>query len=77
MKHYKDDCHHYKVLDDHRFVSVLNLGRFETSIKFENYGDIKHYLSSSIARGKVKPCTESEYQTAFDKALKTINNLKN
>ena len=76
MKHYKDDCHHYKVIDDHRFITVLNLGEFESSIIYENYGGIKHNIISAIARGKVKPCTEKEYQTAFDKALNTIKNLK-
>ena len=77
MKHYKDDCHHYKVLDNHRVVTVTDLGELESSISLENYGGIEHYIISTIKRKKVTPCTEKEYQTAFDKALNTINNLKN
>lgn len=77
MKHYKDDCHHYKVLDNHRVVTVTNLGKFSSGIELNNYGNIEYNIIQDIKEKKVKPCTEKEYQTAFDKALKTINKLKN
>lgn len=76
MKHYKDDCHHYKVIDKHRAIAVTDLGEFSTSISFENYGGITHYIIKAIEKKTVKPCTQKEYQTAFDKALKTIKNVK-
>lgn len=76
MKHYKDDCHHYKVIDKHRAISVLNLGEFESSICYNAYSNTDHNVIEYIKTGKVKPCTEKEYQTAFDKALNTIKNQK-
>ena len=75
MKHYKDDCHHYKVIDKHRAVQVTLLGKFETSICYNNYGSREYHIDL-INNESVTPCTEAEYQTAFDKALNTINNLK-
>ena len=76
MKHYKDDCHHYKVIDKHRVITVLNLGTLNTRIEMENYASMKHYVVEAIENKKLTKCTEAEYQTAFDKALKTIKNLK-
>ena len=76
MNHYKDDCHHYKVIDDHKVITVLLLGGHEISISYENYSHLEHHIISDIKNGKVTPCTESEYQTAFDKALNTIKKLK-
>ena len=75
MKHYKDDCHHYKVLDNHRVVTVTDLGKFSTRISFNDFGK-EHHIIQDIREKRAKPCTEKEYLTAFDKALKTINNLK-
>ena len=75
-KHYKDDCHHYKVIDKHRAVTVTLLGEFETSIIYQGYSNMEHHVIEFIKDKRVTPCTEAEYQTAFDKALKTINNLK-
>ena len=76
MKHYKDDCHYYKVIDKRRAVTVTLLGGHETSISYANYNHIEHHVIDFIKDKIVNPCTEAEYQTAFDKALKTINNLK-
>ena len=76
MKYYKDDCHHYKVLDNHRAVQVTNVGEFNTSICYDSYANADHYVIEHIKEKWVIPCTKKQYQTAFDKALKTINNLK-
>ena len=76
MKHYKDDCHHYKVINKHRAVTVTLLGGVETTINYANYGGVEHEVMDYIRDKTVTPCTEAEYQTAFDKALNTINNLK-
>ena len=77
MKYFKDDCHHYKVLNKSTVITVTNLKRFCASIGYENYSDTKHFVIRYIDKKTIKPCTEAEYQTAFNKALKTINNLKN
>jgi len=82
MKHYKDDCHHYKVIDNYTVIQVHNqdgtsITKAIAAIALQNYGKNKHHLIEYIKEKKVTPCTEAEYQTAFDKALKTINNLKN
>jgi len=81
MKHYKDDCHHYKVLDDYTVIQVHNNNGTSTtkatgSIALQNFGTHEHYIIELIREKKAKPCTEKEYQTAFDKALNTIKNLK-
>ena len=76
MKHYKDDCHHFKVIDKHRVVQVTDVGKYEASISYYFIGGAVYSLMKDIKNGKVKPCTEAEYQTAFDKALNTIKNVK-
>lgn len=76
MKHYKDDCHHYKVIDNHRVVTIASVGAFHASISYDVCLIIDHHIISNIKKGEVIPCTEKEYQTAFDKALNTIKNLK-
>ena len=75
MKYYKDDCHHYKVIDNHRVVTVTDLGEFETSICYNAYTSKEHHIIDFIKDKTVTPCTEAEYQTAFDKALNTIKKL--
>ena len=76
MKHYKDDCHHYKVIDDHRVVTIADVGAFHASISYDVCLIIDHHIIKDIKSKTVKPCTEAEYQTAFDKALNTIKNVK-
>ncbi len=76
MKHYKDYCHHYKVLDNHRAITVTNLKGYCASIGFEDLAGIEHFIIKYIKDKTVKPCTEKQYQNAFDKALNTINKLK-
>lgn len=76
MKYYKDDCHHYKVLDNHRVVTVTDIGKYEASISYYFIGGVVHSLIKDIKNKRVIPCTQKDFDTAFSKALNTINNLK-
>jgi hypothetical protein len=62
----------YKVDTDESFCSVINLGRYINISFSEKIGggfDIKH-----LAEGT--PCTEDEFNAAFDKAFNSIANLQ-
>ena len=76
MKYYKDDCHHYKVISKSRVVTIGLLGGIETSISYENYNHMEHHVITFIRAKTVKECTKTDFDTAFDKALNTIKNLK-
>ena len=76
MKYYKGDCHHYRVIDNHKALVVTLLGEYETSIRYDSYNAIEHHVIEYIKESRVKPCTKKDFDTAFAKALNTIKNLK-
>lgn len=73
-KYYKDGCHHYKMINKYSVIVIYN-GCVGATIDLQA-ALIKHFLNNSIKAKTIKPCTEKQYQKAFDKALKTINNQK-
>ncbi len=77
MKYYKDDCHHYKVIDKLRAITVTNLSKFESSICYDAYLLREHHIIEYVKDKRVTPCTKEDFDTAFHEVLKTINNLKN
>lgn len=72
-KHYKDESHHYKMIDKYTVIQVHSGGgKSNASIGLQNYGTNEHFLNKYIKEKVVKLCTKKQYDKAFEKALKTI-----
>ncbi|PCJ57912.1 MAG: hypothetical protein COA65_08615 [Rhodospirillaceae bacterium] len=78
-KYYKDNCHHWKMIDEYTVIIVTYMKAFldvkeNAGIELQNHGTIKHHLIKNIKEKSVKECTKEEFDNAFNKAEETIKN---